>query len=195
MATLRQIVTDALRDLGVLTEAEEAPAETAARGLRLAEGLILECCALASQPFCDVDAPADYLAGENERVRPSGGAVVTRPVSIETHSGRGSLAPADGVLRRPPWDFSRIQIAGESPQTYAYIAEFGAWQRIDGLALTDENPLGPSTDAGLTAALALRLNRGRGETDLDITGSALQFRLWLTADRRMRPGPTAGTYH
>ena len=55
MTTLRAIVTAANRDLGILAEAEEAPAEMAARGLRLAQGVILDAVTLAGGAWRDVD--------------------------------------------------------------------------------------------------------------------------------------------
>ena len=185
MTTLRAIVTAANRDLGILAEAEEAPAEMAARGLRLAQGVILEAVTLAGGAWREVDTAADYLAGEDERVRISGAAVVSRPVSIDIASGRGSVLAADTAseTRRAPRNFARIQTAGVSGETWIYVAELGAWRRCDGLTLTSESPVGPSGDDGLTAAVAARINRGRGPLDSDIARTAALFRLSIASGR------------
>lgn len=192
MTTLRAIITEANRDLGILGEAEEAPAEMAQRGLRLLRGLIAEAVGLTGGPWREIDADAAYLAGEDERVRITGQIAVSLPVSIEAGTGRGSLLPADGDTRRPPRPWARLQVTGARQETWIHAADLGVWMRADGLELTDQSPLGPSADDGLTAALAVRINRGRGPLDADVARTAAQFRLRLASGRERRRDPAAG---
>lgn len=193
MTTLRAIITEANRDLGILGEAEAAPAEMAQRGLRLLRGVIAEALNLAGGPWREVDAAANYVAGEDERVRTTGKVVVTRPVSIEIGSGRGSLSPADGAVLRPPRPWARLQITGSAQESWIFVGELGEWLRADSLDLTDQSPLGPSADDGLTAALAVRINRGRGPLDADVARTAALFRLRLASGRERAADPATGS--
>jgi hypothetical protein len=197
VTALSVIIADANRDLAFLDESEAAPAEMAARGLRLMQALVNELVLLAGGPWVDVDTSAAYTAGENQRIRVTGAPVITKPTSIIVDTGAGSTSAADlyNATRRPIRNFTRIQVIGTGAGSWVYTAELGAWTSYSALALTDENPLGPKTDGGLGAALAVRINRGRGAIDADIARESAVFRLSLAQQGGYSSEPVASQFY
>lgn len=93
---------------------------------------------------------ADYEAGENEHIFNSTevNATITLPETVEDR-----LTGDD----RPPINGAMVEIAGATHQVYVYVSHFGAWKQLQGLSLSDANPLGPAHDNDVAALLAVRL--------------------------------------
>jgi len=93
---------------------------------------------------------SDYEAGENEHIfnGVDVNATITLPETVEDAATGEDRPPRNGAM---------VEIAGATHQAYVYVAHFGAWKRLQGLALSDDNPLGPAHDNDLAALLAVRL--------------------------------------
>lgn len=94
---------------------------------------------------------AAYTAVENVRVFDADDVsyTVTLPETIADSDA------TDGY--RPPNNGAIVEIAGSTHQVYIYVAHYGAWKRLQGLAVTDAQPLGPAHDSDVCALLAVRL--------------------------------------
>jgi hypothetical protein len=141
MATCRQVVTSALRKLGVVAEGQPAPtAYDADNGLSVLESVYLT--SVASGLFgrlTDVTISEDYTAGENERIFniTEDTLTVSYPVTITDAK--------TGVVRMP-LDRSIIQVADVSPTTHVYSHIVGDWIEMTNLTLDSVAPL---TDQGM----------------------------------------------
>lgn len=98
----------------------------------------------------DVLIDAAYTAVENVRIFDSTDdtQVITLPETVEDPISAETRPPKNGAI---------VEIAGATHQVYIYNAHYGAWKRLQGLALSDDNPLGPAHDTDVAALLAIRL--------------------------------------
>lgn len=136
MATCRQVITAALRKLGLLDPEESLEDAEAVTGLGVLQGLYQHLLNGGSfGRITDVLITSDYTAKENERIAYSGDAtaVVSLPITI-TDAVTG--------LPRAPLDHSVVIVAGSDPQqNFIYDGSFGDWNAIEGLGLDDYAPL------------------------------------------------------
>jgi hypothetical protein len=175
MPACRAVIKDALRALKVLAPGDMAHIDQLETGLAAAQNLVLELHE-ARGPLTDVDVAADWIAGEDQRVRvQAGGSVtVTLPNAVAIFAGhgpwdygfapgarprppQGSTGPADGVLWRAPRDGARIEIVGTTQGLWFYRADLNQWMSAYGLTLDSEIPLNARYAGALGALLAERL--------------------------------------
>lgn len=184
MATCQQIITRAMRLLGLLEDGGAASTNELANGLENLQAMIDGLPALMlGGPWVEVDVTdTSYTAGEDERIRltdPDVSTDITFPSRILDYDADTE----DGY--RKPREGARVQVIAELSgdpyrRTYVYTA-YAGWARIDALALSDANPFGPVLDDALTGLLAQRIApefsvavnpqvaemAGRGRTQLD----------------------------
>lgn len=174
MATCRAAVADALRAIGALTVGDTPSADELALGLAALQAIVLDIHN-ARGPMADIDISADYVAGENQRVRVQIGASVsvTLPNAVAISPAfapydygftgafptpaPGYSGSADGVTTRAPRDGVRVEVVGSSQALYFYRADTNDWHAATGLALDDETPLNDRYAAALAALVAERL--------------------------------------
>jgi hypothetical protein len=149
--TLAEVVKRAYRFAGYLKlDDEPTPAEYDNALLTL-QGLYYELLVQYAR-LTDVQVAAAYEAGENERVfnTTDAGVTITLPESIDDTTVTSG--------ERPPKNGSIVEIAGATHQAHVYVAHFGAWKQLQGLASTDAQPLGPAYDTEVAALLAVRIH-------------------------------------
>jgi hypothetical protein len=175
VTTCRDILADAFGALGVIAFGGQPTADEVDGGL-LAIGAVVFELHGARGPLRNVDASADYLASENERIRVENGAnvVVTLPNSVLMTGGAetgdyafgvvdclsfsiGSDGPADGCVLRPPRDGARIEIVGTTQALYFYRSDINAWTPAAPLTIDGPTPLNARYDGALAALVAERL--------------------------------------
>lgn len=147
--TLSEIITRAARMNGTLADGETLQPGEADTGLMVAQGVIYDITAKLA-PLRDIVITDDYTAEENDRITQSGGTyTITKPTTIaDSSQASGYRVPKNGAC---------VVITGATPEQWIYVAEFGAWKQIDGLALSSANPLGSTHDEDLAAMISLRL--------------------------------------
>lgn len=168
--TVRQIITDALEQIGAVDGAATPTAQQANQALRVFQNMILNLP--GSHWWNEVETSASYTAGENERVRVITESAVTITVSVAVSSARSVLyccnqiaLTCEGYADRAPKDLSRVHVSdafSDSAATYYYRADLAQWTRADSLTLNSECPLGSEWDEGLGAMLGARLCRYNG---------------------------------
>lgn len=152
MATCRQVITPALRKIGVVGESNPAPSAYHAQvGLELLQSLYRE--SVASGLFgrlTDVTVSEAYEAKENERIHNSSDddIEITLPATI-VDAGTGET--------RVPINRAVIQVSGDTPVTYIYSHLIRDWIAVDGLTLDSEAPLAEQGVNGLACWLAVLL--------------------------------------
>lgn len=173
MTTFREVVTDALRAIKVLSPGDGPSIDELTMGMEAAQTVILELHE-ARGPLVDVDATANYTAGENERVRVADGDTITvsLPNAISTLSGRpydygfapssdtpptGTTGTPDGTTTRAPRDGSRIEIVGFTQAIYFFRADVNQWIQADQRALDDLMPLSGRYRGHLAALIARQM--------------------------------------
>lgn len=144
MATCEDIITRALRRLKVLDESEAPSAEHAVTGMEALQDLFDN--AVMAVALTDVVVTANYTAGENERIRLSGGAwTITYPTTISD----------DGD--RDPYDLRVVVVAGATPVHKIYDAQLASWVTVSGLTLADDCPLSTRNAKAISGLLAGQL--------------------------------------
>jgi hypothetical protein len=173
VTTLRDVVTEALRAIKALAPGDGMTVDEIEVGLDAVQTIILEIHE-ARGPLRDVDATADYTAGENERVRIADGDTITvsLPNAVSTSAGRrrdygfapsncsppsGSTATPDGITYRAPRDGTRIEIVGTTQAIYFFRADLNQWVQADQRGIDDLMPLSGRYKGHLGALVALRL--------------------------------------
>lgn len=148
--TLDDIIRRAYRLAGYLKFDDEPTPSEFANALQTLQGVYYELI-VRYAPMSAVRISADYTAGENERVFNSD----DTPYSITLPETISDTSATDGL--RPPKNGAVVEIAGATPQIHVYVAHFGAWQQLQALTTSDEQPLGPAHDQDIAALLAVRL--------------------------------------
>jgi len=176
MPTARTVTIDALRALKAIAPGDDPTADELATALAGVNALILELHE-ARGPLIDVDVTANYIAGENQRVRVQAGATgitVTLPNSVPIWGqwdpydygfsaplpflpAQGSTAAADGIQWRQPRDGARVEVVGTTQGLWFYRADTNAWLNAVDLAQDDELPLNARYAGPFAALLAERL--------------------------------------
>lgn len=152
MTTINALISRGMRMLGVLGSGAAASAAEAADGLESFQGALYDELVSYAR-LTDVEITAAYTAKENERIfnRDAANATVTLPETVEDVDINGA------TITRAPKNGAIVELAGATHQAYAYVSHFGAWKKLQGLALTDESPIGPAYDQALAALTAVRM--------------------------------------
>lgn len=154
MATCREVITDAARKVGEVSEGRPAPTSyTSDNLLAILQDWYLQ--SVNSGMFGrlnEVLATVDYTAKEFDRVKAADGVTVTLPETI-THGG----------LARAPMDLALVVVVGTAPAYHLYDANLGAWVRLDGLTLDVEAPLSQRGRDGLASLLAAEVIEDYGQ--------------------------------
>ncbi len=179
MATCRDVIADALALLGAIAPGGEPTIDELDAGLAAISSVLLGIHE-SRGPLADIDVTADFVAGENQRLRVQAGANVklTLPNSILRCNGVrvgvygvgwvrdqgavGSIGPADGFLSRAPRDGSRIEVVGDSQALYFYRADLNAWVAANPLTLDGPLPLNARFGEAMSALVAERLSDAVG---------------------------------
>ena len=159
MTTCRNLINEALGSLGAIAPGAEATADEYDSGLLALSNLMGELHA-ARGPLLNLDVSTDAVAGENQRLRIEGGAIVSvtlpnsisiigspytgdygHSVSIQQCYLQGSIDPADNVAFRAPSDGARIEVVGTTQSLYFYRADLNAWVIASPLTLDGVSPL------------------------------------------------------
>jgi len=174
MSTCRVVLSEALRAIRALDPGDDPTVDELNAGLEAIANLILDLHN-ARGPLTDVDVTADYIPGENQRVRIQAGFTVsvTLPNSIPifntpdpydygfsvdvTQPPVGSTGIADGVEWRQPRDGARVEIVGTTQALYFYRADTNGWYAATGFGIDDETPLNARYTSALAALTAERL--------------------------------------
>lgn len=165
--TVRDIIADAWERAGVNTDGgySLSPRELT-QALRIFQKMVLNLPGMSW--WVEVDAAADYTAGENERVRVTTASAVTITVPTSVASSQRLISCCNQVTLvctgyddRAPKDGARIHVSdvfSDSKSTYYYRSDLAQWTAALGLTLDSEVPLSEEFDEGLAAMLALRLS-------------------------------------
>lgn len=150
--TLRQLITRALRLIGVVGSGRPVPAAyDAATALEAFKHLLTQAIGNGVfYPLTDVVIEADYTAGENERIVNRENVAITLPLTIDTAD------PVTGeTTERTPYDRSVVLAVGAA--TYLYDADQAGWIAIENLTLDSVAPLGVRYGTALAALLAMEI--------------------------------------
>lgn len=155
--TVRQLITRALRMLGVVGEGNPVPsAYNATAALEVLKHYYTQLVAGgAFGPLTDVVTDEAYTAGENERVINTSDVAIdiTLPLVIEaTDQVTGE------TVDRAPYDRSVVLVTGVEAATYLYDADVADWLSIEALTLDSAAPLSVRYSTGLAALLAIELS-------------------------------------
>lgn len=170
MATANDIITVALRLLGVVASGEAIPADQARDGLAALNALL---DSLPSNgvgcPLSPVNVSRDYATGGNEALfLPVGGVTITLPAApmdgmrvqvIDVGAAFGS-APVKIVPTGRLMDGQAAPVslaAAGTNRTWMYRADLGDWRSMGALTATNPVPYPSRFDEGLAAMLAIRL--------------------------------------
>jgi hypothetical protein len=159
------MISRAARLLGGGTAGDNDHIDDLNAGLEVLQGLVLAMPALGvGGPWKEVDVIADYMAGEDERIRVQAGysANITYPNTVPDFPRvPGTYDPdpiawiANGGPSRPPRDGARVRVIGTAQEIRIYCADAGEWRRADNLTLNGEPPFSAGVQYGLTAMLAV----------------------------------------
>jgi hypothetical protein len=193
MATVRQIITAALRKAGVVSEGQPAPnAYDTQNALYLFQGWY--DASMASGLFGrleDVIIEDDYEAGEFERITNTSDADVT--VTLPA-----TITDDPNSAERVPLDLCPVVVVdpGADPLNYIYDGIVGDWVSLNDLTLDSVAPLSQRGQGGLSSVLAVLMSEELGYTVGPATlGSAQKF-LTTIAERRSSPRKvTEGSFY
>ncbi|MEO8926361.1 MAG: hypothetical protein ABI306_04280 [Caulobacteraceae bacterium] len=174
MSTCRATIAEAMRAFRALQPGDDPTVDELNVGMEALQNLILDLHN-ARGPLLDVDVIADYVAGEDQRVRIQAGYTVnvTLPNSVPifntpdpydygfaadvTQPPIGSTGMADGVQYRQPRDGVRVEVVGTTQSLFLYRADTNAWYAASGLTLDVETPLNARYTSALSALTAERM--------------------------------------
>ena len=174
MATIRAVLTEAMRAMRAIAQGESPTADDLASGLEAASDLLAHLSE-ARGPLFEVEVSSDYVAGEDQRVRIVAGATVnvTLPNSVAMRwqydpydygfTGNastppaGSTAAADNISFRAPRDGARVEVIGTSQGVYFYRSDLNQWLPVTGLTIDSELPISQRLSSAFGALLAERL--------------------------------------
>lgn len=174
MTTCREIIADALGEIGVIGEGQTPTAAATANALPVLQSIYDGWVSAGTfGRATEVLESAAYTAEEGDRIANTEDAEITITLP-ET------ITDVDTGEERVPRDYSLVRIAGATPQTYIRSAPLGAWQRMTSLTLNDDAPLAERSRYGLSCALAVRLARRYGAQIDGTADAAAAFRSLLT---------------
>lgn len=160
MTTMRKAVSQAARLIGVTAAGQEPTGHDAADILAHMQTVIDGLPGLRDGAWREVLLTGDaaYTARAGERIAAQGfNPVITLPT---TQTGE------DGETRIMA-DLSRVQVIGEG--LYVWSSSLAAWNRADGLTLSDPFPFGPEDLPGIVALTALAAANEYGAQEAQIT--------------------------
>lgn len=152
--TVREIITNALRQLGALAGGREPKAADATLGLQTLQAMLLTLPEF-SRSLARVRVSANYTAEENQRIFNTSGSpiTITLPDAVEDTDDE---IPDDS--ERPPKNGAMVaESSATTAKVYVYVEYLASWMQLTNLTLDSDNPLGPEHDEGLAAMLAVRL--------------------------------------
>jgi hypothetical protein len=153
MPTCLEIITSAYRKAGVMDAAGTLSASDGQVGLELLQEVYLDILAKGFLGrLNEVNVTDDYEALEFDRVlvTTEDAVTVTIPLTYED---------ADTGEVRAPKDYAVVTVSdglSDARQLYIFDAIYGAWSRVDELALDDYAPLSGRFPAGLRAHVAIK---------------------------------------
>jgi hypothetical protein len=159
--TIQEIIDAALTHLGVLPAGEATSAEDAEWGLQSFESMLTSLPSIARK-LTRVRIDEAHTAEENTRIFNTTGSNLT--ITLPEEIDDPGHPEADDNDDRPPANGAVVGVSGATYGLYVYVELLGAWKAVTGLALTDDNPLGPEHDEGLGYMLAVRLAPSFGVT-------------------------------
>ena len=183
MTTMRDVLTRAIRmsrarQLGETPDSAEINA-----ALEDAQAMFLT---FPIRRLTDVLITDDYEAGENERITyTSGTPTITYPTTITDADGT-SRTPQNGAL---------VEVSAAAGSTRKiYVAELKTWMTLTGLALTSEQPFGPTHDLDVAAMICARICGPVLQTEIpaDVVALAGQARGNIRNAFRQTYQPTFG---
>ena len=146
MATVRDLIKDALLDIGVLAAGEEPAAADEATCFDVFEHMVQELpgFGLGTQLKPVVVRESPYLAKPNERVFWAGtGTLVLNLPSL--------------VNDLPPRNGDRVETTDPSTGRFVYIASTATWLNVDGMTVNTVDPLGRDCNRALASVLAAEI--------------------------------------
>ncbi len=145
MSTVRDLIRDALLDLGVLSAVEAPTAAVEAACLDVFDHLIhsLPGLGMSGGLTTKVVTESPYEAKEDERIvwRGTGTLTVNLPMTLD-----------DGT--RTPRHGARIEVTGINPHEWIYLSSMDLWRDIRAININTKDPLGPECNKALSAVLA-----------------------------------------
>lgn len=162
--TVRDTLVGAIEWTGARPLGDDPSAEEIAAALKHFQNMLLGLPSLGmAGQLTDIRTNADYPADETqdliENVRlfnSSGSAItVTLPTRIYDPTNRDS----DDNGYRAPRNGAVFKVAGSDPETHVWISYLGAWAQLEGLGLSDSQPLGAEFEEALQTMLAARICR------------------------------------
>lgn len=146
MTTMREILTRAMRMTRARALGDDPSAEEMDAMLEDAQSMFLT---FPIRKLTPVLIDENYEAGENERITwTSGSPTVTYPTTVEDDDGN-DRAPQNGAI------VETTAAAGSTRKIY--VAELKTWMTLTSLALTSEQPFGPTHDLDVAAMIAARV--------------------------------------
>lgn len=189
VTTVRQILIDAVEQIGAKDAGENLEAGYGAQGLRIYQNMVLNLPGM--RWWNEVEASANYTAGENERVRVIVDTAVSITVPVAVSSAQKVLfccnqieLKCSGYDDRAPKDGARVHVSdafSDSAFTYFYRGDIAQWTQANALTLDSEVPLSSEWDEGSAAMLAARWARYFGVPLDPVTGA-----LAISTESRMR---------
>lgn len=189
MTTMRVLLTRAIRKTRATALGDTPASEEMDAALEDAQAFFMT---LTARDLTDVLITANYTAGEDERITDvSGSYTVTYPTEIDDPCADGG--------ERPPRNGAIVEVTGTSPTRKIYVSELKSWKTVNGLALDDEQPFGPSLDDALSDMLAARFCDSVFQRDpspvlvqlasqgRDAFGARFAQRITASADRGLLP--------
>lgn len=153
MPTCLEIITSAYRKAGVMDAAGTLSASDGQVGLELLQEVYLDILAKGSLGrLTEVNVTADYEALEMDRI------LITTEDAVEV-TLPATYTDEDTGLERAPKDLTVVTVTdlrSDYRVLYIFDAIYGAWTRVDELALDDYAPLSHRFPAGLKAHVAIK---------------------------------------
>jgi hypothetical protein len=153
MPTCLEIITSAYRKAGVVDAAGTLSASDGQVGLELLQEVYLDIVAKGSLGrLNEVNVTADYEAQEMDRI------IVTTEDAVDV-TLPATYTDEDTGLERTPKDLTVVTVTdlrSDYRTLYIFDAIYGAWTRVDELALDDYAPLSHRFPAGLRAHVAIK---------------------------------------
>lgn len=148
MATVRDLIKDALLDLGVLAAGEEPAASDEAACFDVFEHMVQELPGLgvggSLKPVVVTVSP--YTAKEDERIVWTGVGALTVVLPATFDEGR-----------RPPRDGARVFVTGADPEAWVYVASKAEWVDLFAFTVNTVDPLGRDCNKALASVLAAEI--------------------------------------
>lgn len=209
MTLLSAIARQALIKINVQNPRFAVDSVQTAQVLDEIQNFILEHPALGfAGDFTDRDVSggldSDTTAKEFERLRVLDGTTsdITLPERVDVRDAQDAYdGGSSGSTTRPPTNGARVIILGADNlgaivnELWMYVTSRGAWVQLDGLALTDEQPLGPDMDGALVAIAAYRVAGNFSKSPSPMLAEAYRMAMGRISRAFDDQGQTNQTYY